>query len=396
MKKFNVFLICITALCLLISGIGLGGCEKEETPAEVKLRADEEVGPFYALPYVDPVEGVTGYTDSVVNYYTDMQLAAEAGVPEGYDGSVVATYGVDFASATFDFTDLKISVGDLESITVKAYTGDNTRKVVMSYKEGSETGTVPVLKKQRNKWAEYTFTSECLEPEETESEDEDTETSDTEETFYYVNFTKFDTDEGYLGCFCVYFQFVGTLDDTCYIDEISYKLRSEIDTVAPEITYEGPVKFTTTAGKKFTVEGEAHDDYENRDLDTFIEWTDKAGVDENGRAIEGGPYNFTLTAVDNSGNRTTIPMVLTVGPRDTEAPVIHNILSEELTMNAGDYFNTYYIATDNEDEVEVKVNAPEGAIDYAGRINAGDWEITLTAEDLTGNITKKTIKVHAK
>ena len=394
MKNYKLLIICATVFCLLISGLAMSGCGKNEPKPEVKYRSAEEIGPFTVLPYSEPVKGITSYTDSKVVYYTDGASAGEAGVPEGFEGSVVATYGTDYASATFDFSELEISVASIAELTILANACDNARKITVSGEEDSELGTLVVHKAERNHWAEYTFTSISLRPEESE-ETATADGTETEDTATYIDFSELANEDGCLGCVCVYFQYVGNLDGTCYIDGISYKLKEEVDTVPPVLTYNGPTEFSLTAGKKFEVEGTAFDAYENREFGTFIDWKETCGLDENGLMLEGGPYNIALAAADNTGNITEIPLVLTVRPRDTEAPVI-NINTEEMTVAAGTYFNTYYTATDNEDEVEVSVKLTKNAMDYAGRINAGDWEMTLSAEDLTGNRTEKVIIIHAE
>jgi hypothetical protein len=82
-----------------------------------------------------------------------------------------------------------------------------------------------------------------------------------------------------------------------------------------------------------------------------------------------------------------------VGDVDTAPPSI-NVTATEVYVTAGTLYRFSLVATDNYDNVKVVEEWSEGAVDMYGVLQAGVHTLTLTATDLTGNVTVHTVTFH--
>ena len=109
---------------------------------------------------------------------------------------------------------------------------------------------------------------------------------------------------------------------------------------------------------------------------------------QNGAVVDGklqvGTWTVTVKASDDAGNEGTTTKQITV--TDTQKPVI--TLDNEKTVtqyNEGDELNIVASAADSYDgTVDVVFDIPDGAVSD-GKLQAGEWKITLTASDRAGN-----------
>ena len=183
----------------------------------------------------------------------------------------------------------------------------------------------------------------------------------------------------------------GTRGSTAYIDEISAELIDG-DDIPPRIVYDGPDHIETTEGKPFVIDVSAYDDQEKAAFPVEYVW-DKQATDGEGNLIK-GEYKLTLRASDSFGNRAEKTLAVTVGERDTTPPVIL-FGTDKIETLAGAHVMLDIKAEDDHDPVSVVMTWSDGAVDRAGRLTKGTHTLTLTASDLTGNKTEKTVTVVA-
>ena len=67
--------------------------------------------------------------------------------------------------------------------------------------------------------------------------------------------------------------------------------------------------------------------------------------------------------------------------------------AEEIVVPTGTYCRMVILAVDDYDDVDVVAKWSDGAIDFGGRLNDGIHTLTLTATDLTGNVTVRVVTV---
>ena len=118
--------------------------------------------------------------------------------------------------------------------------------------------------------------------------------------------------------------------------------------------------------------------------------TVNVGIDGAVELAELGNYTLTYTATDDVGNKKVI--TVTVRVKDTTAPVISMNGAEVIEVKYGSSYSDTLGATANdafEGELEVKTT---GKVDI---YNVGDYEITYTAKDSSGNTAtqKRIVKV---
>ena len=195
--------------------------------------------------------------------------------------------------------------------------------------------------------------------------------------------------DGNLGSFCLIGRVSGS-SAPYYIDNIVIKLKDD-DKTAPVLTYSGKTEILTSAGKVFSPDVSAYDEFENRDIPLVYTWSDGA-VDKDGNMLEGA-HTCRISATDYYGNTSYVDLSVTVGPPDTEAPVIH-FTASEIYVSVGTFYRMAINATDNYDAVTVTEEWSDGAIDFGGKLAAGTHTLTLTSTDLSGNKTVHVVTVH--
>jgi hypothetical protein len=181
----------------------------------------------------------------------------------------------------------------------------------------------------------------------------------------------------------------GNPNATIYIDSITVKLRDP-DTVAPVISYSGESVINTTAGKVFSVDATAYDEYDEAYIEPEYIFSEGA-VNENGLLLE-GQHTCTVKFTDFAGNISTIELTLNVEPKDTIAPTL-NWAPDTIYANVGMMPILSVTAADDKDSVvDVVLEWSEGAL-YRGKFCSGSHTLTVTATDSTGNKIEKIIPV---
>ncbi|MBO7502788.1 MAG: hypothetical protein J6U38_00325, partial [Clostridia bacterium] len=72
-----------------------------------------------------------------------------------------------------------------------------------------------------------------------------------------------------------------------------------------------------------------------------------------------------------------------------------NVKTDNVYCPAGAVPSTDFTATDEFGKAEVSFEWEDGALDSFGRLNEGDFRLELSAVDLSGNISRKTVYFHA-
>lgn len=319
------------------------------------------------IPYADIRDAATTqYWYRTMKIYTEAE-AESAGVPEGFNGYVMMIKEDSASGITVDFSAQSIPVRIIKALHMRVYYNKNTKEVRVT----TDAGKSWVLRHAANKPEQW----------------EDVVISDQE------SLKKLADSDGKLSVFGFGFRYYdGTANNTAYIDEIRAELE-EGDSVPPEIRYDGPEHITTTEGKPFVLPVTAWDEGEKAEFDVEYIWDNEA-TDGNGQLKE-GEYALTLRATDSYGNTSEKKLTVSVGKKDTEAPVIGFTVSSIKTV-AGAYARLDIKATDNCDETEVLQTWSDGALDKKGRIVEGTHTLTLTASDLTGNVSVQIITVTAE
>ena len=364
MRKIK-FLPLIIAVALLVSAIPFavyaeGGDEKSYYTFEDGMGKEE-------IPYGDTDDVGTSYGYSSFKMMNESQAAAE-GVPEGYSGWVLAL-GSNGGSISIGLDITNVRVAEIESISMRVWCPTGT-------KQDKGSGGVRFSGNGKSSW-------NLLHAPEAIGEWIDI-------VLEKDSFASFDYDgDGY--CDPTNFCFRGATA-TGYIDHITVNIKSP-DTEAPVISYDGETDIKTTAGKVFTIDATAYDEYDNANVDPEYIFSEGA-VDANGLLIE-GQHTCTVKFTDFAGNASTIELNLTVEAQDVTAPVL-SWTAEKLYGEVGMMPVITISAIDDRDgEVEVVMSWSEGAM-YLGKLLAGEHTLTLTAVDTTGNKTEKVIDVIIK
>ncbi len=338
--------------------------------------------PEYRIADVEDPSADSVYPGSKVREITAAE--AEQLGAAGAAGNVLVLSGEDGAGCEFDYGSYDISAYGSDHIVVRAYVLDDVREINIAVDGGATlVGRYSAAGFERGKFTEFTFGPEGI------------------NIAVDRALTDLAAENGRLGRFSVNFRRVivsYTGDEPAsefapvFLDSIQIV---PVDGAAgkPMLSYGGPDKLDQTADKPLALaEYSAYDAFEKRDLVVKERWEGTPGVDENGLAVEGGPYTLVLEAENSFGERVEKRLTLTVRPRDTEPPRIL-VNTDTLYAPAGTYATMNVRAEDNEDEVETRYTWSSGALDRHGRLQAGEHQLTLTATDLTGNTAERVLTV---
>lgn len=322
------------------------------------------------IPYGEFAQG-SGYRYTTFNMMTEDEAKAN-GVPEGYSGYVLELNAKNGSGVGIGLDLTKYRVADIESITFRVYCPAGTKNNGVRIGNSSADSWIMLANPGANEeWVEVVL-----------SEASNFNTSQK-------SFEVFDDGTGYCKRVNFCFRFDGNSDATAYIDHITVKLRDP-DTKAPVISYDGETDIKTTAGKIFTVDATAYDEYDKTDIEPEYIFSEGA-VDANGLLLE-GQHTCTVKFTDFSGNSSTIELTLSVEPKDVTAPVL-SWTAEKLYADNGMMPILNITATDDRDgDVNVALIWSEGAL-YRGKLVTGEHTLTLIAEDSTGNKVEKIIPV---
>ncbi len=166
-------------------------------------------------------------------------------------------------------------------------------------------------------------------------------------------------------------------------------IKVELDKVAPVITVADTTKREYNEGEEPVINATAVDAVDGN-VNVTVSYPDGALVD--GKLVA-GTWNVTLTATDVAGNVATEAVTITV--KDITKPVItvENTTKREYKEGETPVINATAVdAVDG--NVNVTVSYQDGALNAEGKLNIGQWKVTLTATDKAGNEAKEEITIN--
>ena len=335
---------------------------------KVNVSADTSIIVLDDVPTTGYIEGVSIY-DGVTEYLTADEAIA-SGVPAGYSDGVLKVSGnVPRFGMTFDPTGLDIPIGLIDRITVRIflYTAENGLRIC---NHGAANWNV-LTNATAGAWMEYSLSA------------------DGSGFSNGYKMSDLSDEDGQLGIFSI-----ATKDESgnnvFYIDSITINLKKD-DKVPPVINYDGETDITTSAGKPFILDAVAIDELSGSAVELEYSFSDGA-IDANGNLLE-GEHECRVSATGYYGHTSYIDLNLTVGPKDVTAPEIL-IATEEIYAPAGAVWCVEVLGIDDYDKVVVEEKWSKKPTDIGGRLVAGEYALTLTCVDLSGNTSTKTVKLH--
>ena len=297
-------------------------------------------------------------------HYTEEE-AISAGIPAGFSGDVLEVIGFDKNKGILlDFSHLNIPSFLVESITFRVFvssdasTTDNYPQVRIPkpYTPASWTMQYFDIKNHIAEWHDVVYTGDLSSL----------------------------CQNGYLATFELGLRHENDAD--FYIDSI--KINYVEDNDAPIINYNGKDHVTITEGQQLNLNASATDAIQGK-VDLEYVWADPSRIDENGNPTK-GDHTLTLRATDYFGNVAEHTITVTVTTPDTTAPTII-VPTENIYVKTGTTPLISVKATDDRDDVTPTYTWSEGALDNKGKLTEGVHTLTISASDLSGNTTTKTI-----
>lgn len=320
------------------------------------------------------------YGSTEIITYTEEE-ARLAGVPEGFSGQVLKVVSnVTNRGITLDFSAKKIPTHLIESITFRVYVGG----------DGNANDDYPEVRiprpmlngawVMRNKFSNKTDSWQEI----VLKEGNGTFFEDGTNQYNFGAISK----DGYLYKFELAVRHNGSKESPFYIDSVRVKLI-ENEGVAPVITYNGEDTITIAKGQELGLSVSATDEIDGK-VDVDFVWGDTGKIESDGTPMV-GTHTLTFVAKDYFGNTATKQITVIVLEPDFIPPVFE-IPCDTIYAKIGAKVLLSFDATDDiNGKVEVKTSWSEGAIDKRGRLTEGTHVLTLTATDLSGNKTVKTI-----
>lgn len=194
------------------------------------------------------------------------------------------------------------------------------------------------------------------------------------------------------GSWTIYFTASDSADNVTTSENYTIAVRDKLPpvvTLGGKVEYEAGASYSENSLLELTAS--ATDNYDET-VNTF-EVVMQEGAVADGR-LQKGTWTVTVSASDKAGNKGSASIEITVS--DTTAPVI--AIDKEQTKiqyNEGDAPEIVAAATDSyEGAVSVEIAYPEGALsDGKLVLGSGEWILTLTAKDGSGNTATETLKI---
>ena len=326
-------------------------------------------------PYTSNIYGATQ-----IITYTEQQ-AIDANIPSGFTGDVLEVVSdVTNRGVTLDFSADKIPIYYVKSITFRVYVGDDEIPT-----DGYPEVRIPKPKESggwvmRSQFANRTNSWQEIVLEEGNGTIFANNSGQT-------NFTHLSKD-GYLNKFELSVRHNGTNEPPFYIDFVKIKLIDN-DGVAPVISYSGEEVVTISQGQRLDFTVKAIDALEGEVAVDYV-WGDPTKIESDGTPMV-GEHTLTFVAKDFWGNTATKEIKVIVNEPDLNPPEF-TIPCDTMYAKIGTKVVLTFVANDDiNGQVSVVQTWSEGAIDKRGRLTEGTHVLTLTATDLSGNETVKTI-----
>ncbi len=370
--KRTVGLVCLLVVAVFltsVSAIGVRTGNAQGSDFDCEYGIGDKSDPF--------LSGIYGATEIVT--YSEEEATA-ANIPSGFTGEVLEVLSTATnRGITLDFSGQKIPTVLIESITFRVYVGDD------GISDGYPEVRIPKPNESGSWVMRNNFTAK------TDSW-QDIVLQDGNGTFFQngSGLTSFKdiSKDGYLHKFELSVRHNGSKDKPFYIDSVKLKLI-ENDGVAPVITYSGEDVIVIAQGQRLDFSVSATDEVEGEVAVEYV-WSDPSKIDEDGNPMI-GEHTLTFVAKDFFGNTATKQVKITVIEPDTTPPVLE-IPCDTVYAKIGARVLFTFTATDDVNgQVDVVQAWSEGALDSRGRLLEGVHVLTLTATDLSGNQTVKSI-----
>ena len=314
--------------------------------------------------------------------YTEEEAKA-AGIPEGYEGSVLSVgtgvYSGKFnRGITLDFSSKKIPTKLVDTISFRVYANDDGNndgypevRIPKPFLSGGWTMRYDISNKV-DQWVDIVLDAR---------DNSNFFSNNGNEGFYSVS------QDGYLYKFELALRTSTTTEALFYIDSVKVGLKE--DNAAPVITYNGEDVVSISQGQKLPFQVSAYDEVQG-DIDVEYIWGDPTRLDGNGNPMD-GEHTLTFKATDYFGHTAEKTIKVIVKEADLVAPEIQ-IPTDTIRVKIGTKPLISVTATDDKDgKVDVVYTWSNGALDRYGKLTEGTHTLTISASDLSGNKSQKTI-----
>ena len=260
------------------------------------------------IPYDSTIPQGTAY-DGYVSEYSG-QAALDAGVPAGFDGSVLKlTPKTDpgHAGVCVDYSEQSISIDAIESITFRIYIpagGSSEFRIRCANYSGWVVQAAPSA---FSAWVDVVLT----------------ENSGFKSG---CNMNTLANEDGNLGAFCMIFRLKDITNPAAYIDSVDIKLKSEdgVDRTAPVITYSGEKTVKIKEGESFTPgTATAYDEFDGAAATVETSWSDGAFGSDG--LLTAGIHTYTIKATDLAGNVAVYNVTVIVESDDPSTIALDNL-----------------------------------------------------------------------
>ena len=312
----------------------------------------------------------------------DESQAKKEGIPSGYQGKVYSVERTEEngVGVLVDFSDQKIPLAVLSSITFRVYVGDdgiasdNYPEVrIVKPHSGGNWAMRYIASTQTDQWIDIVLSADGG-------------------NFLASSGFEDLCEDGYLSKFNLCVRSNATGNYAFYIDSITLQFKKDYG-VAPELSYEGENTIYVPAGSAVRLMGSAYDALEKRNVPLFIKWPEGTELDGQGTPVQLGTYQAKVCAADFYGNTAEHPVTVVVEEPDRIAPVI-SIDTDKMYATVGTIPLLLPEATDDHTVGEVTMEWSVGALDNRGRLVEGVHTFTVTAYDSSLNRTQKVITVY--
>lgn len=320
----------------------------------------------------------TSFGATEIVTYTEAE-ATEAGIPAGFSGDVLSVLHTRTnRGVVLDFSAKKIPIQLVDSITFRVYMGD----------DGIPTDGYPELRipqpNTTDRWVmRYSFATKT-------DAWQDVVLKEGNGSFYTLDGRTADfsmlAKDGYLYKLELAMRHNGS-NATFYVDSVKVGYV-ENDGVAPVLKYNGEDVVTVPQGQTLSFDVSAVDAIEGA-VDVEYVWADPSKIEADGTPMA-GTHTLTFVARDLFGNVAEKTITVVVVERDLIPPTLI-VPIDTVYAKIGARCLLTFTAYDENGTAEVTLSWSEGAVDRYERLKEGTHTLTVTATDLSGNQTHKTI-----
>ena len=320
------------------------------------------------IPYIPYDQGIANGTayDGYVSEYNG-QAAIDAGVPAGFEGSVLKlTPKTDpgHAGVCVDYSEQSIPIDAIESITFRIYIpagGSSEFRIRCANFSGWVVQATPSA---FSAWVDVVLT----------------QNSGFKDN---CNMNTLANEDGNLGAFCMIFRLKDISNSAAYIDSVDVKLKSDdgVDRTAPVITYSGEKTVKLKQGESFTPgTATAYDEFDG--APAMLEYSWSEGAFGNDGLLAVGVHTYTIKATDLAGNVAVYKVSVIVENDDPSTIVLDTLPTVDYIEGVSPYDGIVHSYTSSE---AASLGIPSG---YDGNVikvtgnNSNYMAATLDMTDL--------------